>query len=210
MYVVHCGDHQLMITSPGQQQAVIDFLDKYTIMEDLEVEDITGDTVMLTMTGPEASEILERAQPAVDLQVELPVDPDDPQRPPVHQLVFFDPDAADRAAEDPAQLPAPWGSARPRPRRCGSPAGQPAYGSEMSDTYNPLEAGLIGAIDFHKGCYIGQEVIARLDTYHKVQKYMVTLRFEFEHRRMRTEAEIRRQTARRAPERRWPATRWVW
>ena len=50
----------------------------------------------------------------------------------------------------------------------------------MSDTYNPLEAGLIGAIDFHKGCYIGQEVIARLDTYHKVQKYLVSLDFDAE------------------------------
>ena len=62
MYVINCGDHQLMITSPGQQQAVIEFLDKYTIMEELEVEDVTRDTVMLTVTGPEASAILDRAQ----------------------------------------------------------------------------------------------------------------------------------------------------
>ena len=41
VYVVHCDDHQLMLTSPGQQQNVIDFLDKYTIMEDLEVADVT-------------------------------------------------------------------------------------------------------------------------------------------------------------------------
>ena len=54
---------------------------------------------------------------------------------------------------------------------------QPAYGAELGDAYNPLEAGLIGAIDFHKGCYIGQEVIARLDTYQKVQKRLVALRF---------------------------------
>ena len=47
----------------------------------------------------------------------------------------------------------------------------------MGESYNPLEAGLIGSIDFAKGCYIGQEVIARLDTYQKVQKYLVTLRF---------------------------------
>ena len=38
-----------------------------------------------------------------------------------------------------------------------------------------MEAGLIGAIDFEKGCYIGQEVIARLDTYDKVQKALVSL-----------------------------------
>jgi folate-binding protein YgfZ len=53
----------------------------------------------------------------------------------------------------------------------------PLYGQEMGDAYNPLEAGLIGSIDFHKGCYIGQEVIARLDTYQKVQKRLVRLRF---------------------------------
>ena len=53
----------------------------------------------------------------------------------------------------------------------------PAYGQEMGQPYNPLETGLIGAIDFAKGCYIGQEVIARLDTYEKVQKHLVTLQF---------------------------------
>ena len=55
--------------------------------------------------------------------------------------------------------------------------GVPEYGPEMGEPYNPLEAGLIGSIDFAKGCYIGQEVIARLDTYKKVQKYLVSLRF---------------------------------
>ena len=55
--------------------------------------------------------------------------------------------------------------------------GVPAQGSEMGDDFNPLEAGLVGSIDFTKGCYIGQEVIARLDTYKKVQKYLVKLAF---------------------------------
>ena len=56
-------------------------------------------------------------------------------------------------------------------------SGAPAFGNEMGEPYNPLEAGLIGAIDFTKGCYIGQEVIARLDSYDRVQKYMAVLRF---------------------------------
>ena len=55
-------------------------------------------------------------------------------------------------------------------------AGVPVYGKELDDGRNPLEAGLIGAIDFTKGCYIGQEVIARLDTYEKVQRALVSLR----------------------------------
>ena len=66
-------------------------------------------------------------------------------------------------------------------RPVGDPArpssGSPAFGSEMGEPYNPLEAGLIGAIDFTKGCYIGQEVIARLDSYDRVQKYLAVLRF---------------------------------
>jgi folate-binding Fe-S cluster repair protein YgfZ len=35
-------------------------------------------------------------------------------------------------------------------------------------------------VDFTKGCYIGQEVIARLDSYKKVQKYLVSLSFDTE------------------------------
>ena len=177
VYVIHCGDHQLMITSAGQQQNVIDFLDKYTIMEDLEVEDVTGNTVMLTITGPEASAILGNVDGIDVIRIALPADPDDAERPPTYQLVYSDQDAADRAIASLQSAGAVSISAATA-ETLRIATGQPAYGSEMSETYNPLEAGLIGAIDFHKGCYIGQEVIARLDTYHKVQKYLVTLRFE--------------------------------
>ena len=56
--------------------------------------------------------------------------------------------------------------------------GVPEFGPELGEPYNPLEAGLIGSVDFAKGCYIGQEVIARLDSYKKVQKYLVSLIFD--------------------------------
>ncbi len=49
--------------------------------------------------------------------------------------------------------------------------------SELNDLYNPHEAKIINLVDFKKGCYIGQEVIARLDTYDKVQKHLVGLCF---------------------------------
>ncbi len=183
VYVAHCGDRQLLLTSPGQQQNVIDFLDKYTIMEDLEVEDVTEQTTLLTLTGPDAGGILSRAQPDDALVVE-PLDnsddeqrPDDGQQPPTYYLLFDDADAASRSV---AALESA-GAVSISPATAETlriSQGRPAYGAEMSDTYNPLEAGLIGAIDFHKGCYIGQEVIARLDTYQKVQKYLVSLRFE--------------------------------
>lgn len=53
--------------------------------------------------------------------------------------------------------------------------GIPGHPHELSTEYNPMEAGLLEMISFSKGCYIGQEVIARLDTYKKVQKSLVRL-----------------------------------
>ena len=54
--------------------------------------------------------------------------------------------------------------------------GIPWPGYELTTAVNPLECGLADLIDFDKGCYVGQEVIARLDTYDKVQRAMVKLR----------------------------------
>lgn len=40
-------------------------------------------------------------------------------------------------------------------------AGRPRFGVDVDETSNPLEAGLLEAISFEKGCYVGQEVIGR-------------------------------------------------
>lgn len=47
--------------------------------------------------------------------------------------------------------------------------GRPAVNQELTEDYNPLEAGLWDCISFQKGCYIGQETIARLNTYQGVK-----------------------------------------
>lgn len=49
---------------------------------------------------------------------------------------------------------------------------------ELTLDHNPWEAGLGEAIHMNKGCYTGQEVIARLDTYDKVKQHLVGLRLE--------------------------------
>ena len=58
VYVAHRGDHQLLLTGAGQQDNVTAFLDKYTIMEDIEVEDITDGMALLALTGPAAGAIV--------------------------------------------------------------------------------------------------------------------------------------------------------
>ncbi len=50
--------------------------------------------------------------------------------------------------------------------------GRPMPGHELTEDYNPLEAGLWQTISFVKGCYIGQETIARLDTYKGVKQQL--------------------------------------
>ncbi len=48
--------------------------------------------------------------------------------------------------------------------------GRPKPEAELTQDYNPLESGLWDAISFEKGCYIGQETIARLNTYKGVKQ----------------------------------------
>ena len=185
VHLAHCGDRQLLLTSPGRQDGVIAFLDKYTIMEDLEVADITLNTAMLTLTGPAAGDIRQQiAIPAGITAIALPDadsdnsdgDGDAAGRALTYHFIAADTASADALAAALRQAGAvPISAAAAETLRIIRR--QPAYGAELGDAYNPLEAGLIGAIDFHKGCYIGQEVIARLDTYQKVQKRLVALRF---------------------------------
>ena len=55
----------------------------------------------------------------------------------------------------------------------------PWYGIDMDDRHLPQELARDGqAISFNKGCYLGQETIARLDMLGKVQKKLVTVRID--------------------------------
>ncbi|HEY5753067.1 MAG TPA: hypothetical protein VIT21_07960 [Chthoniobacterales bacterium] len=54
--------------------------------------------------------------------------------------------------------------------------GIPAWGRELTEDTLPPEAGLdADAIDYHKGCYIGQEVISRIKSVGRVNRHLVRL-----------------------------------
>ena len=57
-------------------------------------------------------------------------------------------------------------------------AGFPEAVHELTDQYTPLETGLGLAISDDKGCYTGQEIIARQITYDKVTQYLSGLRLK--------------------------------
>lgn len=54
--------------------------------------------------------------------------------------------------------------------------GRPAAAHELTEEYNPLEAGIGWTCADNKGCYTGQEIIARQITYDKITKVLVGLR----------------------------------
>ena len=54
-------------------------------------------------------------------------------------------------------------------------AGFPAMGHELTLDYTPLEVGVAHWVSHTKGCYTGQEVIARQISYDKVTKNLVQL-----------------------------------
>ena len=186
--VVNVDEYILLITSPGAQQQVIDFLDKYTIMEDLTIEDVTEESSMFSVLGPDSKAAVESAAGTTlgDLPTyhSVTVEIGGHEVRIVHRP-FGDLPSYDILMDTVAKTGVWEHLAASGITPVGEEAFEaarlnysvPEYGREISEAYNPLEAGLIGSIDFAKGCYIGQEVIARLDTYQKIQKHLVRLEF---------------------------------
>ena len=192
LLVVNAGPYALLLTGPGSPPAVIAWLDKYTIMEDLTLTDITADTAQFTLCGPAAGQLIAAAGLADSSQLaEMePYAARDANLAGQEIMLIHHPlgdfPAWDLILRDNSAAPAVWETLTAAGFvPMGADAwdallvsqGIPRYERELGDDFNPLEAGLIGAIDFAKGCYIGQEVIARLDTYQKVQKQLALLRF---------------------------------
>ncbi len=49
-------------------------------------------------------------------------------------------------------------------------------GTELTDAVNPLEAGLYNAVSLSKGCYVGQETLAKVHNLNAVKQQLWGLR----------------------------------
>lgn len=186
IFVLRRSDHLLLLTGGGNETRVAEWIDFYTIIEDTEVEDITCGTSAVSLMGPGAPALLDSiawADPSIASHAgatDVSIDgvPATAIRRDVGAVPAFDflaPSANGKGLRK-ALLDA---GACPVERDAVEVArieqGVPAFGAELSESYNPLEAGLQHIVSYTKGCYIGQEVIARLTTYDKVQKRLVRL-----------------------------------
>ncbi len=188
LQLFNMGTWTLLIVGPQNRERVLEWIDKYTIVDDVEIEDVTLSTAMFTVLGPQAREKLsslageqiESLEPCrwTDASIQgtsVQVLRTDSAGSPTYDVVAGVEDAPDlwRAINGAGIVPI--GTEAFEALRIESCV--PGPEAELTDAYNPLEAGLWDSISFNKGCYIGQEVIARLDTYGKVQRHLVSIGF---------------------------------
>ena len=188
--IIPTGDSLLVLTSPGRQQQVADWIEFYTFVEDVTVQDITDDTAMLAIVGPDSPEAIHHAL-GVDVDHHelfspMTVDALDGAslvRTDHFNLPTFELIGNIQAKEDAIAL------FNQRDVKLVSDTtaenlriskAVPAATGELTEDFNPLEAGLRPHISFNKICYIGQEVVSRLNAYEKVQKHLVTLEWKNE------------------------------
>lgn len=171
----------LMLTSSNNELQVIQWLKKFIIMEQIRFEIVTDEYDMTTVHGAQSLDCISQLLNTHDLDIPIHsmiTSMDFPSRiairlMPIHELQFLVIDVKDTGLLNLFESSgiAFFGESQFERERILS--GMGIYGHELSESYNPLEAGLLHLIDFKKGCYIGQEVIARLDSYNKVQKRLM-------------------------------------
>ena len=178
----------LMLFSDGFGAKAVEWLDKYTFIDDFQTQTLTPNYASILLFGPRSLQLLEelgqKEASLNDLRIgswqHLTLNSSSMQSVEVivvrqqqlcefcylvlvpqeaHGMVLAALRGLNNVAEiddetfEILRIEAAWGK----------------HGAEWTDERNPLEAGLVGLVDFKKGCYIGQEVIARLDTYNKVK-----------------------------------------
>lgn len=141
----------LLVDAPGVlREALVARLERYVVADDVLVEDITGRDVLIHFPSSE-----------------IPLAPELQQFPAVGSARLG---TAGRDVWLPAErfesVRLALGDRLGKPEdyeRLRISRGVPAWGAELSEDTLPPEAGLERThIDYHKGCYIGQEVISRL------------------------------------------------
>lgn len=193
LYTFAEPEHLLLQTDRAQIASLTAFLDHYIIMDDVELTDITasagsGFQAGLGVTGPHAAASLQQIGIAAPPTSSVTLQHLAWQENPVILIAAHSPlvPRYELWAEEPVivSLAAALNAAGCEP--CGHEAlewlrileGTPRYGTDIRDRELPQETGQTRALHFAKGCYLGQEIVARLNAYDKVQRYLVGLSWE--------------------------------
>lgn len=171
LYIYNRGDRMLLETDQSQLEKIQTTLDRFIIMDDVELQRVEG-TAFIGIKGPLASQVMAAAgiNPGkleslqlkdckvgeVDLSV---IRVDDSQ----HPSYEISAAAADISVLWKALVEAgatPVGTRALEIIRILG--GRPRYGYDIRERDLPQETGQTRALDFTKGCYIGQEIVERI------------------------------------------------
>ncbi len=168
--VLSLPEYTILITSDGQAEAVRDWLARYILYGDeVEIADVSSDWTLWGTYGPQGEGKLDENLPewrppsAGELEIRAESVSWRTQRPEAGFRLLLRGSAREAAHER-------WGSLGSFPSEAQAyealrvEAGIPKIGAEITDEVTPLEIGLEALIDFTKGCYLGQEVIARMES----------------------------------------------
>jgi folate-binding protein YgfZ len=172
MYVYNRGDYLLLDTARWQAPKLLEVLNQFIIMDEVELTDISDKLTSLAVQGPRAREVLRDA--GVHFEEAEPLQ--------LQDVVWNDAGMSiTRVAGDiahtyeiwiaPANGGALWDALVGRGARpVGTEAlemfrvaaGVPRYGQDITERYLPQETAQEQALNFSKGCYIGQEIVERI------------------------------------------------
>ena len=179
------ADRFLLSTEPGRAPQLIAALDMYLFSEDVQLEDATETHAPLDLCGPRADAVVEAllgvlptARSGAHVEGELAGAPVRVGRLPVAGSAGLRLDAGPHVqALWKALLRAEVKPAGIVVRDClRVEAGAALPGVDVDDGIYPQEARLEPAFSLDKGCYIGQEVVAKIDTYGGLNKRLMALK----------------------------------
>jgi folate-binding protein YgfZ len=174
--VIYCDDDALLLEmDPALRAPLRDVLEKHIVMDDVEIEDVTDGGRELALYGDEARIALATAlgAPVPDLQpyhhatvggVRVAATPE-LALPGYHVFGAVAVDGAQPLDDDAYEV-------------VRVEAGRPRWGIDVDADRLVLEANLDDAISLTKGCYLGQEVVARATARGHVNRRLLGLRLD--------------------------------
>jgi folate-binding protein YgfZ len=178
--------------APGQGERLAAHLDRYVITEDVKIRDLTGEVTLLYLVGARAAERLApfvegepsdlpaRSHPSVSIRIggrqgsAVRVDF-------LGMPGFLISTTLPWVETDRAELIGATGAIHGAPEAFESlriEAAFPLYGIDITEDQLAPEVGRPWAISYDKGCYLGQEPIARIDALGHVNRLLCGLRLD--------------------------------
>ncbi len=175
VFVIAREDRLELLTVPGQAKTLIAHLDRYIIREDVTLADATGDFVRVFVGDGDVAKVASLI--FSDFQGSRIIDDDLDGLPGWFSVAASDLQQVQKALNEAGGVACSqesWEALRIE-------SGLPLFGVDFDSNNLPQEVSRDAqAISFNKGCYLGQETIARIDALGHVNKKIVLLKFEGE------------------------------